>query len=126
MVLAPTPTSSESNCPLFIIKNAFPEFSLSSALCLPQLALRLRDDRERANAVKAALIAMAGTTLKASVGEEYANIVVSCLTCMDAEWGMMGEEAVDKDKDKDAEKDGLESGVRYIQQVIQWIHKLHV
>jgi hypothetical protein len=86
----------------------------------------IRDDRKRANAVKAALLAMAGTTLKASVGEEYATIVVSCLTCLDAEGGMMGEEAVDKDKDKDAKKDGLEIGVRYIQQVIQWIHKLHV
>ena len=29
------------NCPLSINKNAFPEFSLSSALCLSQLALRL-------------------------------------------------------------------------------------
>lgn len=99
---------------------------LSPYLDIASSTWDIRDDRERANAVKAALIAMAGTTLKASVGEEYANIVVSCLTCMDVEWGMMGEEAVDKDKDKDAKKDGLEIGVRYIQQVIQWIHKLHV
>jgi hypothetical protein len=37
----PTHLHRENNCPLFIIKNAFPESHLSSALCLLRLALRL-------------------------------------------------------------------------------------
>ena len=55
---------------------------LSPYLDIASSTWDIRDDRERANVVKAALIAMAGTTLKASVGEEYANIVVSCLVWM--------------------------------------------
>jgi hypothetical protein len=102
--------------------------TFSPYLNIPSSTWDIRDNRERANAVKAALIVMASTTLKASVGEEYADIVVLCLTCMDAEGGMITKEALndDKDKDKDAMKNGLAIGVRYIQQVIQRIHKLHV
>jgi len=37
----PTHLLTENSCPLFITKNVLPEPTLSSALCLPQLALRL-------------------------------------------------------------------------------------
>ena len=87
---------------------------------MPAEVWNIKDDRARANKTKTALVAMANTRLASRVGQAYADIVVSCLTCMDPDWNMMGEEINLKDKD------GIIIGKRYIEQIVHHIHRLQV
>ncbi|PWW80918.1 hypothetical protein C7212DRAFT_289979 [Tuber magnatum] len=81
--------------------------------------LQDRDQRKRATRIKKELTIMACNYLPPRMGTKYAEIVLSCLTCLD------------KDSDLGSESDFLDDdgtlvGVRYIQQILSVLEEIDV
>ncbi|GMG13729.1 unnamed protein product [Aspergillus oryzae var. brunneus] len=72
--------------------------------------LCVQDGRRSAVQIKQALLEMAESRLPVLMGKIYANVVVSCLTCLDWD-GSFGNKAELEDED------GILVGVRYIEKV---------
>lgn len=69
-----------------------------------------RDGRRSAEQIKQTLLEIAESRLPVLMGKIYANVVVSCLTCLDRD-GSFGNKAELEDED------GILVGVRYIEKV---------
>lgn len=73
--------------------------------------LKNKDIRARAFQIKKTLVAMARARLPGKMGRVYANVVLSCLTCLDPENQGFGDER------NFVDEDGILVGVRYIEKV---------
>ncbi|MCJ1228490.1 hypothetical protein MMC12_005151 [Toensbergia leucococca] len=73
--------------------------------------LSSRDAPGRAKLLKKRLITLATDQLPAMMGQRYAEVVLSCLTCLDTDNERFG------DQDELEDEDGIEVGVRYIEKV---------
>lgn len=71
--------------------------------------LQLKDQRKKAFAIKQVLQGLAKDRLSIMMGEIYADIVTSCLTCLDKDNTGFGDESQFEDED------GILVGVRYIE-----------
>lgn len=72
---------------------------------------KLRDERKRAFELKRVLTDLAKEKLPSQMGDRYTSLVVSCLTCLDKDGGL-----VDKDIVLD-DDEGLAVGAEYIRKV---------
>src|SRR6266536_3833446 len=70
--------------------------------------LHTKDQRRKGFEIKQVLVATAQHYLPSRMGRRYTEIVVSCLTCLDARNEGFG------DEDYFLDEDGIEAGVRYI------------
>lgn len=74
-------------------------------------ALKIHDSRARAFTIKKEMVSTAEKIRPGKTGQRYAEVVVSCLTCLDANNERFGDE-------KDFyDEDGILVGVRYIEKV---------
>ncbi|KAE9363176.1 hypothetical protein N431DRAFT_423682 [Stipitochalara longipes BDJ] len=95
----------------------------SKPIPIPDLELPdplLTDKRKRAFAIKRALTEMATEKLPRNMGMKYTDIVMSCLTCLDAD-----DVAGFADEDLNDE-DGILVGVRYIENILLRIQDLSI
>jgi hypothetical protein len=74
--------------------------------------LQMKDQRKRGFEIKHILIDRAQRHLPSRMGKRYTEIVISCLTCLDARNEAFG------DEDFFLDEDGIEVGVRYIEKVV--------
>ncbi|EOD46477.1 putative het-s domain protein [Neofusicoccum parvum UCRNP2] len=70
--------------------------------------------------LKRRLVEVAGAELPGRVGEVYADVVVACLTCLDADSETFG------DLQGLADEDGIIVGVRYIEKILEKIEQIVV
>ena len=95
-----------------------------------------RDTIKRATAIKTQLISLALEKLPAKMGNKYADIVLSCLRCLDRVSGTWsgeiereGESRVEGGGFEDADvldEDGIVVGVKYIERVLLKIQEISV
>ena len=77
---------------------------------------KMRDERKRAFELKRVLTELAASKLPGCMGDKYASLVVSCLSCLDKSSKFMDGDATSDDLD-----DGIDLGARYIQGVLSEI-----
>lgn len=73
--------------------------------------LRENADFRHPSAIKNSLVALARDALPLKMGEKYAEVVVTCLTCLDEDNVSFGDES------EFVDEDGILVGVRYIEKV---------
>jgi hypothetical protein len=76
------------------------------------------NDRKRAFLVKDFLVSYAKERLPSKMGQRYADVVLACLKCLDAEDNPMMENAELLDKD------GIQIGVRYVEYILSAIQQI--
>lgn len=71
-----------------------------------------RDQRGKANKIKEILVSMAMEQLPNTMGPKYAEVVISCLMCLDQGDNGFGHE------EEFTDEDGISVGVRYVEKVL--------
>ncbi|KAL4910539.1 hypothetical protein BDW74DRAFT_172010 [Aspergillus multicolor] len=79
-----------------------------------------QDKRRAATQIKDILVELAGKNLPRLMGRIYTEVVVSCLTCLDKDNQLFGDEKEFQDED------GIQVGVRYIEKILFELERISV
>ena len=82
--------------------------------------LELKDSRKRATEIKKILTKLAEERLPVTMGRKYAQVVMACLTCLDKDSTLLGNEADFLDED------GIVVAVRYIEKILMRIKEISI
>lgn len=80
---------------------------------------KMRDERKRAFELKSVLTELATSRLPGCMGDKYASLVTSCLSCLDKSSKFMS-----GDTASDTLDDGTDLGARYIQRILSEVEDI--
>jgi hypothetical protein len=80
---------------------------------------KMRDERKRAFELKSVLTELATSRLPGCMGDKYASLVTSCLSCLDKSSKFMS-----GDTASDTLDDGTDLGARYIQRILSEVEAI--